>query len=156
MKNTFFTLVAILSFALFAISSNAKTPGNDFSGYEIIPVTDQNLDVGADKAWVLSYDKNETPIVITLYQTKRSKYYVVRTDHFEVAYVCNKKGFGASYVKSEYSQVPFAITNSVINEKELDRQRILSSDQVNNEKALDLIAAYLPDLVNPGYRHLLN
>ena len=59
-------------------------------------------------------------------------------------------------VKAEYSEIPQEIINRVINSEELGRQKILTPNEVSEEQALDLIAAYLPDLINPSYKHLLN
>lgn len=156
MKNRFLTGVAAFVFCLVTFSVSATDADRTFSDYDIVPVSNQDLDANADKAWILSYDHNESPIVITLHQNKRSKHYVVRAEHFEVSYVCCKKGFGAARVKAEYREFPDEITNSILNETELNRQKILTSNQVSEKQALDLIAAYLPDLVNPSYKHLLN
>jgi hypothetical protein len=156
MKNKIFTAITIFVFSFAALAVEASEIDRTFSDYEISKVTTKALSSGADDAWVLSYDKNESPIVITLHKTKRCNYYVVRAEHFEVAYLCNKKGFGASWVKSSYSNYPEELTRKVINDSELERQRILTSNQPTNEEALELIASYLPDLVNPSYKHLLN
>lgn len=156
MKNTFFTVLVILALTMVATTSKATDINTMFNDYEITQVSNQDLQKGADKAWVLTYNTNEAPITITLHQTKRSKYYVVKGDNFEVAYQCCKKGFGASYVKPAYSEVPFVLTSSVINKEELNRQKLLTASQLTDEKAVALIAAYLPDLVNASYKHLLN
>lgn len=156
MKNTILTVLVILALTMVATVSKATDANSMFNDYEITQVSNQDLQNGADKAWVLTYNANESPITITLHQTKRSKYYVVKGDNFEIAYECCKKGFGATYVKSAYSEVPFVLTNSVINEGELSRQKLLTTSQPTEKEALDLIAAYLPDLVNASYKHLLN
>jgi hypothetical protein len=156
MKNKFIAGIAVFVLCLATIAVQATGIARSFSDYDIVQVNSQDLSSNADKAWVLSYDTNESPIIITLHQTKRSKNYVVRAEHFEISYVCNKKGFGASYVKAEYSEFPEEIISRVINSVELDRQKILTPNQVTEDQALDLIAAYLPDLVNPSYKHLLN
>lgn len=156
MKNTILTVLVILSLTMVATVSKATDTDSMFKDYEITQVSSQDLQKGADKAWVLTYNTNEVPITITLHQTKRSKYYVVKGDNFEIAYECCKKGFGATYVKSAYSEIPFELTNSVINQEELNRQKVLTTSQMNDETAVELIAAYLPDLVNPSYKHLLN
>ena len=156
MKNKIITGVIIFVFCLGTFAVQATETDRSFSDYDIVAVSNQDLSAKADKAWVLSYDNQEAPIVITLHETKRSKNYVVRAEHFEVSYVCCKKGFGASMVKAEYSEIPQEIINRVINSEELGRQKILTPNEVSEEQALDLIAAYLPDLINPSYKHLLN
>ena len=154
MKNRLFTGIALLMLSITSIAVSAAEINRTYDDYDIVQISNQDLEGDAEKAWTLSYDNNESSIVISLHQNKRSKHYVVRADNFEIAYVCCKKGFGASYVKSEYSEVPIELTNRVINETELNRQKILTPTQLSEEKALELIAVYLPDLVNPSYKHL--
>jgi len=156
MKNKIITGIAAFAFCFATFAVQATETDRTFSDYDIVPVSNQDLSSKAEKAWVLSYDNEESPIVITLHETKREKNYVVRAEHFEVSYVCCKKGFGASLVKSGYSEIPQEIISRVINAEELSRQKILTPNQVTEEQALDLIAAYLPDLINPSYKHLLN
>jgi hypothetical protein len=36
------------------------------------------------------------------------------------------------------------------------RQEIITPNRVNDEKAMGLIASFLPDLINDGYTHILN
>jgi hypothetical protein len=38
----------------------------------------------------------------------------------------------------------------------MKNQQIITPNKVDDEKALGLIASYLPDLLNDGYTHLLN
>ncbi len=156
MKNKIITGITAFVFCLATFEVQATETDRSFSDYDIVAVSKQDLNSKADKAWFLSYDNEKTPIVIMLHETKRSKNYVVRGENFEVSYVCCKKGFGASMVKAEYSEIPQEIISRVINTEELNRQKILTPDQVTEEQALDLIAAYLPDLINPSYKHLLN
>jgi hypothetical protein len=156
MKNKVITGITAFVFCLATFAVQATETERSFNDYDIVPVSNQDLSSKADKAWILSYDNEEVPIVITLHETKRTKNYVVRAEHFEVSYVWRKKGFGASLVKAEYSEIPAEIVSRVINSEELNRQKILTPNQVTEEQALDLIAAYLPDLINPSYKHLLN
>jgi hypothetical protein len=144
---------AILSMVLFsapAISSNAFAPA-----YVITPVAVKNPASDVEQAWELSYDQSKSPIVVELIPSKKGKTFIVRTDHFEVAYVSSSKGFGARRVKIS-ERIPESLTNQVINAGELDKQRILSTEEVDEKTAVELIAAYLPDLVNSGYKHLFS
>ena len=67
----------------------------------------------------------------------------------------NKKGFGARMITAGKSQVPAQILENIINEDALKNQKIISTSEINNETALNLIASYLPDLINNNYKHLL-
>ncbi|MFA5327040.1 MAG: hypothetical protein WC384_04550 [Prolixibacteraceae bacterium] len=155
MKNRISKLIAIITFVLMVSSGRVSAKSNVFDGYKITPIEKQDIKAGFDNGWVLSYDKGESPIVISLQQTKKSKTYLVRTSHFEVAYVSSDKGFGARPVKMSERTMPDELTNQVINPDELSRQRIISDHNVDEKEALDLIAGYLPDLLNSRFQHLL-
>ena len=144
--------VAFLSFVIF--SATAVSANLFAANYVIIPVDQQDLGSGVDQAWKLSYDEEMSPIVIELYGSKKGKTFIVRTDHFEVAYVSSSKGFGARKVKVSESKIPDSLTSQVVNAEELARQQVISAEEIDERTAVELIAAYLPDLVNPGYKHL--
>lgn len=156
MRKSFSKLFAIVIVLVMAFSVNTFAGDRTFADYKITPVETQELKTGTECAWLLTYNENESQIMIELQMTKRCKNYVVRGDHFEVVYVCSGKGFGARAAKMSECKLPVELTSQVINAKELEKQRLISSNPVDDEKALGLIAAYLPDLVNPSYQHLLN
>ena len=155
MKAEIFKSVAVVLISVISFSSSAKTENNIVNDYVVTPVEKQKLAAGVDQAWQLSYNESQDPVMVELYTTRKCKTYVVRTNHFEVAYVCSKKGFGARTVKASERKVPYELTSQVISPEELSRQRTLSSSPVDEKNAVALIAAYLPDLINPRYKHLL-
>ena len=106
-------------------------------------------------AWNLKYSESENGFKITMLEKNGVKEYSVRSKFFEVAYVLDKNGFGARMIKSGEAQVPGQILDQIINENELKNQKIISDAQIDNETALNLIASYLPDLINNNYKHLL-
>lgn len=144
-------LLSVVIFSATAVSNDVLA-----ANYVIIPVSNQELGSGIEQAWKLSYDENKPAIVIELFNTKKGKTFIVRTDYFEVAYVSSSTGFGARKVKISESKVPDSLTSQVISADELARQRILSTEEVDEKTAVELIAAYLPDLVNSGYKHLFS
>ena len=154
MKTNFlsFLFVCFLSVAAFA-AGTAKS-GNE--NYVITPVESQKLGEGVEQAWTIAYGEGRNPVIIELYKTRKCKTYVIRSDNFEVAYVCTSRGFGARKLKVSESRVPYEITNQVINSQELERQRIISASPVEEKEAVNLIASFLPDLVNPRYKNLLS
>lgn len=105
--------------------------------------------------WDLKYAASENAFKITMSENKGEKEYTVRSKFFEVAYILNKNGFGARMVKPGKMQVPFEILNKIINQEALKNQKVISDSQINNETALNLIASYLPDLINENYKQLL-
>lgn len=107
-------------------------------------------------AWNLKYSESENAISITMSEKDGEKEYTVRSKFFEVAYVVNKNGFGARMVKAGKTTVPVQILDQIINKDALNNQKIISEGQIDNATALNLIASYLPDLINDNYKHLVH
>lgn len=156
MKNRFLQFAAVIFLVVLSLSVSAASGSRSFNEYTITPVEQTELSAGVDKAWLLAYGSDESPIQISYIQGKYCKTFIVRGDHFELVYECTKKGFGARLVKDSEGIFPEQLTEAVLNSDELKRQRILTAGPVSDERALGLIAAYLPDLINPAYQHLLN
>ena len=106
-------------------------------------------------AWNLKYSESENAISITMSEKDGEKEYTVRSKFFEVAYVVNKNGFGARMIKAGKATVPVQILDQIINKDALNNQKIISDGQIDNATALNLIASYLPDLINDNYKHLV-
>lgn len=156
MKTRLFQLATVAVLITLSLSLSAAGGSRMFEDYTIKEMQHAELFTGVDAAWTLTYDNQECPILISFTKNKDCKTYVVRGDHFEVVYECSKEGFGARMVKKSESMFPRQLTSAVLNSEELAKQRILTPNRVTDERALALIAAYLPDLVNPSYQHLLN
>ena len=159
-------LISAVIAATFVISTTnqviAGETRNNFGSHEITRIENINLGTVAVKVWNLNYaPQNEAlqegkNITILKCETKNGCDFIVRGEYFEVCYSNTPKGFGARHVKGKNCQVPRQITESVINEEALRNQRLITNHSVSDEQALELIAAYLPDLVNENYKHLLN
>jgi hypothetical protein len=144
-----------LAVAFLIVFSHASVLGN----MKAVP-TDSFSITSADNSasslvWDLKYAASENAFKITMSENKGEKEYTVRSKFFEVAYILNKNGFGARMVKPGKMQVPFEILNKIINQEALKNQKVISDSQINNETALNLIASYLPDLINENYKQLL-
>jgi len=155
MKNRTFQFVFVVVLLSLSLSLNAATGDRTYGEYTITPVEQEELSPEFEKAWTLSYSPDGTPILISYKTGKHCKTYIVRGDHFEVAYECTKDGFGARMVKSKERVFPVELTSAVLSQNELANQRILTPDRVDDERALALIAGFLPDLIEPSYQHLL-
>ena len=106
--------------------------------------------------WEITYGESKRPVQVLLKETKKGEEYIVRTNYFEVKYVNSEKGFGACPVKVSELIVPEQLNNQVINESQLNTQKIITASRVDREKALQLIADFLPELVNDRYKNILN
>jgi hypothetical protein len=132
---------------------NAST--TDSKEVKITPVENLNLGKSAEKVWNINYSEQEKPVTITMHQVGNSKEYVARSEFFEVAYVLNKRGFGVSMTSHSLKSVPEQINSTVLNYEQLKKQRTLTKSQVSDEVALQMIADYLPELLNERYKHLI-
>jgi len=106
-------------------------------------------------SWNLKYAESENAFKISMSEKNGEKVYTIRSKFFEVAYILNKDGFGARMIKASNAQVPIQINEKILNQDALKNQKIISDSQIDNETALNLIASYLPDLININYKQLL-
>jgi len=146
---------ASLVFALFIVICLSANPVSATAALnDSFTITPAENSVNSS-AWNLKYSESENGFKITMLEKNGVKEYNVRSKFFEVAYVLDENGFGARMIKSGDAQVPSQILDQVINQNELKNQKIISDTQIDNETALNLIASYLPDLINNSYKHLL-
>lgn len=150
--------VIVLSFVFFVSFSfaNASETRTSFNNYEISRVEDLHMGKHIQAVWRLSYSKDEIPVTVVKRKTLDGIEYRVQSEYFSVCYLATSEGFGVKDSKCSWSTVPKKINRAVINQKELARQEIITNQKVSDDKALGLIASYLPDLLNDGYTHLLN
>lgn len=151
-------LMSVLVVCLFLVSLTANATGlrKEFNQYEISTVDDLFIGKNVKAIWTLSYSNNEVPVTVVKRKTMEGTEYVVRSKFFEVSYASTANGFGTKVVRNAWSNVPKKISKAVISQEEMKRQQIITPNKVDDEKALGLIASYLPDLINDGYTHLLN
>lgn len=150
-------LSALVVFLFVAsISANATGLRTDFKEYEISTVNDLFVGNNVNAIWTLSYSTQESPVTVVKRKTNEGAEYIVRSKYFEVSYAATASGFGTKEVRSSWSNVPKKISKAVISQEEMKKQQIITPNKVDDERALGLIASYLPDLINDGYTHLLN
>ena len=157
MKKLSFVSVLFISMIVLSLSVKAIGIRDAFTKFEISVLKNQKLDVNVQKAWQINYGgQNETPITVEKVNNAKGCSYLIRSDYFEVCYTATSKGFVAKTIKNSQRKVPFNITNAVINSESLKQQSVITPNSVDDEKALGLIASYLPMLINDNYTHLLN
>lgn len=144
----------VLIFTFIILTSQTSVWG------EVSTVSNTNFSITSNNTinssgWNLNYSASENGFKITLLENKGEKVFTVRSKFFEIAYVLNKHGFGARMIKGGQSEVPSQILNQILNQDALKQQEIISDASINNEMALNLIASYLPDLININYKHLV-
>lgn len=148
------SIVVILFFASVTIT-NAKSIVKDTESFTISTNDNLSQDLNANKSWTVEYPANKSFEVIKV-ETKKGEEYIVRNEFFEVRYVNSEKGFGARKIKVNQSKVNPLITENVINDDQMLKQSMLSSNKLDEEKALSYIAGFVPYLLNENYKHILN
>lgn len=127
-----------------------------FKDYEIKAMDDLLVGKSVKAIWTVSYSNNEMPVTVVKRKTMEGTEYVVNSKFFEVCYLASSTGFGTKQVRNSLRNVPKEINKAVINQEQLKRQEIITPNKIDDEKALELIASFLPDLLNDDYTHLLN
>jgi hypothetical protein len=156
MKKMNFFIAAAACFLFVSVNAIASGYRSGFNDYQIEAVENLNLGKSIDKVWSLTYNGSEKPVTVLKRTTSDGFAYVVNNPFFEVSYTTTAKGFGVKTVKRSWSSVPREICSAVLNAEEMKKQEIITPNQVDDEKALGLIANYLPQLLNENYTHLLN
>jgi hypothetical protein len=146
---------ASLVFAFFIVICLSAIPVNAIAALNDSFTITAAENSANSSAWNLKYSESENGFKITMVEKNGEKQYTVRSKFFEVVYVLNKNGFGAQRITTSNAQVPSQILDQIMNQTSLKNQKIISDVQVDNETALNLIASYLPDLINDNYKQLL-
>src|SRR5690554_890226 len=146
------SVITICSF-VFLINAKAVDLGKEFVNYEIVEIEGTDMAKDVEKVWNLTYEGSTKPVSVVKRNSKQGTAYIVQTKYFEVCYLSSSKGFGARNVKSAWSTIPAQMNDAVINSEQMKRQQTLTPSQVDDEMALELIAGYLPELLNTQYKH---
>ena len=154
-KNLFVQLMLVV-FTMISISVWAGNEESFNSNYKISP--DLNFVPTSDfqKSWDIAYGESKTPVHVFLKETKKGQEYLVRTKYFEVKYVNGSAGFGVRTVSETDRTVSEALNAAVLNQTQLNGQKCISAEAIENGKVLEMIASYLPDLINEQYNSILN
>lgn len=154
-KNLFVQLMLVV-FTMISISVWAGNEESFNSNFKISP--DLNFVPTSDfqKGWEIVYGESKTPVHVFLKETKKGQEYLVRTKYFEVKYVNGSAGFGAKMVSETDRTVSEALNAAVLNQTQLNGQKCINPEAIGNDKILEMIASYLPDLINEQYNSILN
>lgn len=153
------TKLAILTLGLLMVSfvTVAKEKGTsllsgqsltELGQYTIQPTTDV-ITVGDEilPTYALNYSNSDTPVLIGVKKTKKCMNFIVRTDHFEVEYICKKHVFGVRRINKDYQTVSTELVNTMLDNAQFYTQRVISQNPKTEEELLGLIACYFPSLV---------
>lgn len=158
------TKLAILTFGLLLVSlfAVAKERGTTVvSGQSLtelgqytISLSPETITIGNEvlNTYQLVYSESDSPVLIGVKKTKKCMNFIVRTEGFEIEYVCNKHVFGVKKVNEAYREVDLATVNAMLDNSQYYTQRVISQTPKNEEELLGLIACYFPLLIKEQFR----
>ncbi len=155
-KRIFFVHAMLIVFTLISVNLWAGNEETFNSNHKISPDLNYIPASGFQKSWEIVYGESNTPVHVFLKETKKGHEYLVRTSYFEVKYVNGQQGFGVRMVSAAESTVSEKLNAAVLNQNQLTSQKCISSEAVENDQVLEMIASYLPDLINEQYNSILN
>jgi len=148
------SLFVVVLFLSVTVSATGIHSG--FENCRITAVDDIFVGKKIEKVWTLNYNPQESSVTVMKRKTADGTDYMVRSAYFEVCYSLTAEGFGVKKLKPALCNIPCKITKAVIDPKEMEHQRVITPNNVDDKAAVALIASYLPDLLNDAYTHLLN
>ena len=155
-KRNLFVHVMLVVFTLISINVWAGNEDSLNSIYKISPDLNFNPTSSFQKSWEIAYGESKTPVHVFLKDTKKGQEYLVRTKYFEVKYINGSNGFGARAVNETDRTVSEALNAAVLNQTKLNGQKCISPEAIGNDQILEMIASYLPDLINEQYNSILD
>ena len=146
----------LIVFTLISINVWAGNEGSNNSSYKISPDLNFVPNTDFQKSWVIAYGESNTPVHVFMKETKKGQEYMVRSSYFEVKYVNGANGFGVRMVNPSERTIAESLNSAVINEKSFNGQKCISNQLAGSNQVLEMIASYLPDLINEQYYSILN
>jgi hypothetical protein len=151
-----FVQVMLIVFTLISINVWAGNDNSSNATYKISPNLSFSPTSSFQKNWEITYGEAKNPVQVFMKETKKGQEYVVRTRYFEVKYVNGSAGFGVRMINSSESTVSTTLNAAVLNAEKLNSQKCISPEPVTEDHILEMIASYLPDLINEQYNNILN
>jgi hypothetical protein len=142
-------LVSLISAA--RVSEKVLISGQTLTelGQYKISTTDKAMKINDEslKTYELCYSGCKCPVLIGVKNSKQCKNFIVRSNNFEVEYVCKKHVFGVKRINKDYQTISTAVIDDMMDNADFFRQRIISQNPKTEEELLGLIACYFPSLL---------
>ena len=103
------------------------------------------------KTYELTYANGNSPVLIGVQKTKKCMNFIIRTNNFEVLYVCNNHVFGVKRVSKEFQTLPSEEVNKLMDNADYFRQKVITQVPKTEAELLGLIACYFPALIRDQY-----
>lgn len=146
-----------MSFLLVCLFTTAKEKGSllisgqsltEFGQYSL-QLSSQPMKIGNEelKTYELVYENSDSPVLIGIKKTKKCMNFIVRTDNFEVEYVCKEHVFGVKRINKDFQTIDTNAINEMLDNADFYSQRVISQNPKTEEELLGLIACYFPSLI---------
>lgn len=155
-------IILTICVALLSVGASAKIKdgkamtGNsltDFGKYTIVNSDNPIVFEGEVlRTYELTYENTNQPIQIGVLCEKKCTSFIVRSDEFEIEYVCNKGVFGVKKMEQRFQELPKEANEAKLNKVSYYSQRVICQKQKSEDELLGLIACYFPNLVNEEYQ----
>jgi len=159
MKTGIGILMMCLLMVVFTSTTNA-TKVTALSGQSLTELGDYHigqsakaLTVGNEtlKTYELTYTNGNSPVLIGVQKTKKCMNFIIRTNNFEVQYVCNNHVFGVKRVSKEFQTLPSEEVSKLMDNADYFRQKVITQVPKTEAELLGLIACYFPALIRDQY-----
>jgi len=126
---------------------------SEFGKYSIemseVPMKLNNEEV---KTYELVYENTNRTIQVGVLPERNCTNFILKTDMFEVEYVCNKGVFGVKKIDKGYANISKEMNEAVLDKVGYYAQRVITQNPKTEEELLGLIACYFPRLIKDNYK----
>lgn len=148
MKTTIITSV-LLVLAVFMSNAKTKNAVTQFGTYAVHQTDNANAVVKAsNNEYTIHYEQFDAPVSVKIVKKGKYKIYLVRTQGYEVQYVCNGNKFGVEYMSEGFATQATKEMKKKINRTAFLYQRVLSQEIKSEKEYVRLIACFLPELMS--------
>lgn len=160
MKTGIFMMTICMAFTALGSQAEIKNEkpitGNtdgEFGKYTIVqsvvPMQVNGVDL---KTYTLSYENADRKVQIGVISERRCTDFILKTDMFEICYVCNRGVFGVKKMDREYATISKDLNDAVLDNPAYYTQRVITQTPKSEQELLGLIACYFPMLMKEQYR----
>lgn len=145
-----FTLCVIHTNATDLEGNSINLKGKSYTSlgdYQIKELSPVNVNGELMRAFELTYEKAQNPVLIYLDERTNCRNYVVRSKNLEVRYACTKTSFGAQLLSAKQMKYKPELNALFLSQEDLEKQKKISEGDIPVGSALGLIASYYPNLL---------
>jgi hypothetical protein len=159
MKTKFFILMVCLTIVSLGIQAKVKDAKaitgkslSEFGKYSV-ELTNTPMKVNGEelRTYELTYENADRSVQIGVLPQENCTNFIVKTNLFEIEYVCNKGVFGVKKINRNYASIAKDMNEAVLNKAGYFSQRVISQNPKTEDELLGLIACYFPNLIKDEY-----